>query len=138
MKGGAYMRRGAKILVADDDPAVRHMLWSVLSMAGYEVVLVEDGKSAVEKTQTEKPDLVLTDGLLPRLHGFLVCKTIKSFPDPPKVFVLTGVYTKPTYGWEVKSEYGADVFLTKPFDIEELLSRIADQLRSVGRGEVAA
>ena len=132
------MHRRAKILVADDEPAVRHMLWSVLSMAGYEVVLVEDGKSAVEKTQSENPDLVLTDGLLPKLHGFLVCKTIKSLPNSPKVFILTGVYTKLTYGWEVKSEYGADDFLTKPFDIVELLSRIADQLRSVRRDEVAA
>lgn len=132
------MYRGPKILVADDDPAVLHLLWSVLSMAGYEVVLVEDGKSAVEITRSEKPDLVLTDGLLPKLHGFLVCKTIKSFPNPPKVLVLTGVYTRLTYGWEVKSEYGADDFLTKPFDIEELLSRIAEQLRGIRRGEAAA
>jgi len=132
------MYRGPKILVADDDPAVRHLLWSVLSMAGYEVVLVEDGKSAVEAAQSEKPDLALIDGLLPRMHGFLVCKTIKSFPDPPRVLVLTGVYTKLTYGWEVKGEYGADDFLTKPFDIEELLSRIADQLRGIRLGEVAA
>jgi DNA-binding response OmpR family regulator len=132
------MLKGAKILVADDDPAVRHLLWKVLSMAGYEVILVEDGKSAVEATQTEKPDLVLTDGLLPKLHGFLVCKTIKSFPNPPRVFVLTGVYTKLTYGWEVKTQYGADEFLTKPFNIEDLLSRIANQLRCVRLNEAAA
>ncbi len=132
------MYRGPKILVAEDDPALQHLLWSVLSMAGYQVVLVEDGKSAVETAQSEKPDLVLTDGLLPKLHGFLVCKTIKSFPNPPRVFILTGVYTKPAYSWEVKDAYGADDFLTKPFDIEELLSRIAEQLRGVRLGEAAA
>ncbi|MEW6212897.1 MAG: response regulator [Acidobacteriota bacterium] len=132
------MLRGAKILVADDDPAVRHLLWKVLSMAGYEVILVEDGKSAVEAAQTERPDLALIDGLLPKLHGFLACKEIKSFPDPPKVFVLTGVYTRLTYSWEVRTQYGADEFLTKPFNIEDLLSRIADQLRDIRLNEAAA
>lgn len=110
-----------KILVADDDQAIRDLLQHVLVRAGYDVVLAEDGKSAVEKALKEKPDLVLTDGLLPKLHGFLAAKAIKEFEHPPKVVVMTGVYTKPNYRWQVKNEYHADDLLSKPFKIEELL-----------------
>lgn len=113
-----------KILVVDDDRLSREMIGRILAGNGYDVVFAEDGKAAIEKVASEKPDLVLTDGLLPKLHGFLVCKTIKGMPDPPKVVVLTGVYTKPTYKWQAKKEYGADELLSKPTNAAELLSCI--------------
>lgn len=117
-----------RILVADDDRMTRKMLWAILNKAGYDIVLAEDGQAAVDLTVSEKPDLVLTDGLLPKLHGFLVCKTIKEMDCPPKVVILTGVYTKPTYKWEAKKEYGADDVLLKPAKPEELLACIAKHL----------
>jgi DNA-binding response OmpR family regulator len=86
----------------------------------------------------QKPHVVLTDGLLPKLHGFLACKKIKSFPDPPRVVILTGVYTKPGYAREVKGEYGADALMTKPFKVDDLLTRISEQLRLSTHSEAAA
>src|SRR5204863_428279 len=86
----------------------RRVLGKILSSAGYEVVLVEDGKAAVEKAAEMKPDLVITDGLMPKMHGFLVCKALKEMRPAPKVIMLTAVYTKLNYRFEARDRYGAD------------------------------
>jgi len=118
----------SKILVIDDDPTTREILRAVLEPHGYEVIVAADGISGVAAASSEKPDLVITDGLLPKLHGFRVCKTIKEFDSPPTVILLTGLYTKPTYKWEVKSEFLADDLLTKPVDVETLLACVEKHL----------
>jgi CheY-like chemotaxis protein len=120
--------RNQKILVADDDQPLRKVLGKILRSAGYEVILVEDGKAAVEKAIEERPDLVITDGLMPKMHGFLVCQAIKALQSPPKVIMLTAVYTKMHYKWEAKEKYGADELMTKPFEVAELLDCIARHL----------
>src|SRR5947209_4318691 len=102
-----------QILVVDDDHYVRDMLNLILTRAGYLVSFAEDGRTAVEKARDERPDLVIIDGLLPGLHGFLACKAIKELAAPPKVILHTAVYTKPSYKWQVKSEYGAEDLLLK-------------------------
>lgn len=117
-----------KILIVDDCRVIRALLRECLERANYEVITAEDGKAALEVAAAEHPDLVISDGLLPKMHGFLVCKALKEFANPPKVIILTGVYTKPTYRWEVKSEYGADEILTKPFTREKLLAVIEKHL----------
>lgn len=117
-----------KILVIDDEPVTRELLGSILEQAGYEVFLAEDGLSGVETARCEKPDLVITDGLLPKMHGFLVCKAIKEFASPPKVIILTGLYTKPTYKWSVKHDYSADDLLTKPITPADLLACVEKHL----------
>jgi CheY-like chemotaxis protein len=120
--------KNQKILVADDDQPLRKVLGKILTSAGYDVILVEDGKAAVEKAITERPDLVITDGLMPKMHGFLVCQAIKELQPPPKVIMLTAVYTKMHYKWEAKEKYGADELMTKPFEVAELLDCIERHL----------
>jgi CheY-like chemotaxis protein len=120
--------KNQKILVADDDQPLRKVLGKILRSAGYEVILVEDGKAAVEQAIAERPDLVITDGLMPKMHGFLVCQAIKALQSPPKVIMLTAVYTKMHYKWEAKEKYGADELMTKPFEVAELLDCIAKHL----------
>ncbi len=83
-----------KILVVDDDRLMRMMLNMMLTRAGYEVLSAENGRSAIEKASLEKPDLVLTDGLMPDMHGLIVCKTIKGLASPPKVVLLTANKTE--------------------------------------------
>lgn len=122
------MQVRGRILVIDDDPVTRELLRSVLTKASYEVVLAEDGVSGVEMAASEKPDLVITDGLLPKLHGFRVCKAIKELDSPPKVIILTGLYTKPTYRREVTHQYLADDLLTKPVVPADLLACIEKHL----------
>jgi len=127
-----------KILVADDDPIMRELLRVLLTKAGYDVIFAEDGQSAVEMAISEKPDLVLSDGLLPKIHGFLVCQAIKQFCNPPKVILLTGIYTKPAYKWEAKIIYGADDWLTKPFNAATLLDCIEKHLSDLPLKEAIA
>jgi CheY-like chemotaxis protein len=113
-----------KILLADDDSTFRRILGGILSKAGYDVVLAEDGEEALEKATSEKPDLVITDGLMPRLHGFQVCKAVKELNAETKVIMLTAIYTSPNYKWEAHNKFRADDIITKPCQIADLLRTI--------------
>ena len=113
-----------RVLVIDDEPSTRYLLTKILAHAGLDTVEAEDGEAGLRMASEEKPDLVLVDGLLPKMHGFLVCKAIKELKNPPKVIVLTAVYRKITYRWEVKSQYGADELLIKPVNPPELVACI--------------
>lgn len=126
-----------KILVIDDDPVIREILKSVLEKADYEVILADNGMSGLEAARRDEPDLVITDGLLPKLHGFLVCKQIKEFESPPKVIILTGLYTKPTYKWDVKRDYNADDLLGKPIEPEALIKCVKKHLADLATFESA-
>ena len=117
-----------KILVADDDPLTREMLRTILMRADYDVILAEDGLRAVEMAETDQPDLVIIDGLLPKLHGFLACKAIKELNPAPKVILYTGIYTKPAYKWEVKHQHRADDLLAKPARPADLLACVEKHL----------
>jgi len=122
------MNTPAKILVAEDEPITRGLFKAILENAGYEVILVEDGVAAVEKAASEHPDLVITDGLLPKLHGFLVCQEIKALDPAPKVIISTAIYTKMTYKWEVKNKYQADDLLIKPVSPADLIKCVEKHL----------
>lgn len=128
------MNDGKTILVVDDSRVAREALRIVLQGAGYEVIFAEDGISAIERAATEKPDLVITDGPLPRMHGFLACKAIKELDATQKVLVLTGSNTKPTYKQQLKLEYQADEVLSKPFDAADLLTCVGRLLGSFAPG----
>ena len=117
-----------KVLLADDDAALRKVLGSILMQAGYEVTLAEDGSAAIEKARIENPDVVISDLLMPKTDGFTVCRTVKSFASPPRVILLSGVFTKPNYQWEARDEYGADDMVTKPFVLADLLERVKKQI----------
>jgi CheY-like chemotaxis protein len=113
-----------KILVVDDDDVIRALFKHILEQAGAEVSLAQDGMTAVKIASEENPDLVIVDGLLPKMHGFLVCKEIKDRAPNTKVVIVTGIYTKLTYRWEVKIQYHADDLLQKPVAPAELLACI--------------
>lgn len=113
-----------KILVVDDEKMLRDLFKHILEQANYEVIVAEDGVNGIAKCKYEKPDLVILDGLMPKMHGFLVCKEIKKLEDAPKVILLTGVYTKPSYKLEAKYQYNADELLTKPISPGDLLASV--------------
>jgi DNA-binding response OmpR family regulator len=128
---GVMMIAQRKILVVDDDAMLREMLTVMLEQANYEVIVASDGVSGVEISNSGRPDLVIIDGLMPKMHGFLACKLIKQLEHAPKVILLSGVYTKPRYKLEAKYEYHADEFLTKPFMPADLLACVAKHLASL-------
>ncbi|NJM08976.1 response regulator [Candidatus Gracilibacteria bacterium] len=119
----------AKILVVDDESAIRDVLMRILQREGYTVVLATDGIDALEKVAIEQPDLVLLDVTMPRMDGFAVCKRLKDNEHTAliPVTMLTGLDDREhrQRGLEV----GADDFLTKPFETSLLRARLRSQLR---------
>ncbi|MEW6211598.1 MAG: response regulator [Acidobacteriota bacterium] len=117
-----------KILVVDDDRLMRMMLTMMLTRAGYQVISAENGRDAIDVAQEESPDLVLTDGLMPDMHGLAVCKALKRLARPPRVVLLTATTThKPG------ETCAPDDVLMKPVRQTELIACIERQLSDACR-----
>jgi pilus assembly protein CpaE len=115
---------GAKILVVDDEPNVLRMVGYALHAEGFEVVVAQNGAEALSKVQTEAPDLVLLDVMLPDMSGVEVCEQLrkrKETIDLP-IIILSALAQVPD---KVRClEAGADEYVTKPITPEELIARI--------------
>jgi PAS domain S-box-containing protein len=116
------------ILVVDDTPANLGVLFDLLGQAGFQVLIAEDGESALQRVTHVRPDLILLDVLMPDLDGFATCARLKQDPasrDIPVIFMtaLTDTVDK-VRGFEV----GAVDYVTKPFQLEELLARLRAHL----------
>ncbi|MGF1493562.1 MAG: response regulator transcription factor RpaB [Microcoleaceae cyanobacterium] len=115
-----------KILIADDESAIRRILSTRLSMVGYQVVAAADGIEAIEKFESDNPDLVVLDVMMPRLNGYGVCQKIREFSNVPIIMLTAlGDVADRVTGLEL----GADDYLTKPFSPKELEARIQAILR---------
>jgi twitching motility two-component system response regulator PilH len=115
-----------KILVVEDTKFFRAYLTDLLVGAGFEVVTAQDGIEALEYLKGESPDLVITDVLMPRMHGFDLCRKIKDHPETSSVpvIMMTQVYTRMHNEKEAGGVLGADDYITKPFQPSDLLTRI--------------
>jgi len=116
-----------KILVVDDEPAMREGLADNLLFEGYQVDTAEDGKVALNKIAESPYDLIVLDVMMPELSGFDVCKKLRMDGNKVPVILLTAK------GEEIDRvlglELGADDYITKPFSLRELLARVKAVLR---------
>ncbi len=110
------------VLLVDDEPNIRETVSFILEMEGYRVATAEDGNEALEKARRLRPPVMLLDAMLPRRDGFDVCRTIKADPELSaiKVVMLTALGQKSDR--ERALEAGADFYVTKPFEEDELLA----------------
>lgn len=121
-----------KILIVDDDQAVRDSLSRSLTFNGYEVELAGDGVEAVERVDENRPDALILDVMMPRRDGLEVCRILRSRGDDIPVLMLTArdAVSERVAGLDA----GADDYLQKPFALEELLARLRALLRRTGPG----
>ena len=120
--------RPAKILVVDDVPENVRLLEAVLVPRGYEVVTASDGLAALELVEAEEPDLILLDVMMPGLDGYAVCAHLRANDDTavlPVIMVTSSIGQEKTKAIEA----GADDFIPKPFNHDELLTRVRSLLR---------
>jgi putative two-component system response regulator len=122
-----------KILIAEDNLFYRHALGATLKEWGYDVIAVNDGVAALEvMQQPSAPKVAIIDWLMPKMDGLEVCRKIRALqqPEPPYLMVLTSTTGKK--GIIAALDAGADDYVTKPFDRDELQARIRVGARLVG------
>ena len=119
------------ILVVEDDRNIRELLQLYLEKEGYAVTIAEDGGQGMTKFRAIKPDLVLLDVMMPVMDGWTVCKTIRSESNTP-VIMLTAKGETDDKVNGLRS--GADDYVTKPFEMRELIARIEAVLRRTENG----
>ncbi len=123
---------GLKIMVVDDDGNICELLRLYLEKEGFETVTVSDGAKAVELFDTEKPDLMLLDVMMPKLDGWQVCREIRKKSQCPIIMITAkGEVFDKVLGLEL----GADDYVVKPFETKEVIARIKAVLRRSGISE---
>jgi twitching motility two-component system response regulator PilH len=132
--GNSNQRRGikmanAKIMVVEDSPTYLRKIADFLQGLGYEVVTAVDGEEALEKAVQENPGLIVLDVILPKKNGFQVCRQLKTSPATQdiKILMMTSKSQDSDRFWGLKQ--GADEYMTKPIDDNELVTNISKLLQ---------
>jgi two-component system phosphate regulon response regulator PhoB len=122
------------ILIADDEPAIRETAGYILESEGYQVLLAANGEEAISLIRSRRPAAVLLDIEMPRKDGLTVCREVKADPSLRSTYVIL-LTARGQKRDEVEGlAAGADAYLTKPFDDEEILRRLADATGPAGAG----
>jgi CheY-like chemotaxis protein len=118
--------RSARILVIDDEDAVRDILSQMLRAEGHQVVLASDGEEGIRRFQKEKFDIVFTDLGMPKISGWEVSKRVKGINPKVPIAMITG------WGMEVNrekmSESGIDLIVSKPFDFDQVIHLVSEAM----------
>jgi DNA-binding response OmpR family regulator len=121
---------GRKILIVDYDAPSREALAALFRPRGIEILTASDGLTAYDIFRIEKPDVVLLEAILPRLHGFdLAKKIIAESHGTASVVIVTGLYRGPHYRHEALTGLGAADYFEKPYDAAKLVRTVLELLR---------
>ena len=117
-----------KIFIADDESGFVSTLTSRLEFEGFEITTAPDGKKALELIPVEMPDLILLDIMMPAVNGYQVCRELKEDPatSPIPILMVTAKSQESDRFWGM--EAGADAYITKPFEMDDLIGKIRELL----------
>ena len=123
------MQTGAvpNLLLAEDDRAIRHALERALTLEGYEVTAVADGVEALAQAHRTPPDVLVLDVMMPGIDGLQVCRVLRAEGDRTPILMLTALVE--TADRIAGLDAGADDYVVKPFDVEEVFARLRALLR---------
>lgn len=127
--GNETVAERSRILVVDDNAQNLELLVEYLDGLGCEVVTATDGIEALEKVQTQPPDLILLDVMMPRMSGFECCRKLRSNPETRDIPVIMVTALNELGDIERGVESGTDDFVTKPVNRLELVTRVRSLLR---------
>ncbi len=116
-----------RILVADDDRAIRESLSRALSLEGYDVIQAVDGAAALSLVESAQPDVAVLDVMMPNVDGLTVCRVLRAERNRLPILMLTARTETPDR--VAGLDAGADDYLAKPFELDELLARLRALLR---------
>ncbi len=118
------------VLIVEDEKNIVDIVCFNLQREGYATLEAYDGEDGLEKAQTQKPDLILLDVMLPKMNGFDVCRSLRESRNNVPVVILTAreEETDKVLGLEI----GADDYITKPFSMRELIARVGANIRRLG------
>ncbi|MEU1159495.1 response regulator transcription factor [Streptomyces sp. NPDC005921] len=115
------------VLLAEDDRAIRHALERALTLEGYEVTAVADGVEALAHAHRDRPDVLVLDVMMPGIDGLQVCRVLRAEGDRTPILMLTALVE--TADRIAGLDAGADDYVVKPFDVEEVFARLRALLR---------
>jgi two-component system response regulator MprA len=118
------------VLLAEDDRAIRHALERALTLEGYEVTAVADGVEALAQAHRTPPDVLVLDVMMPGIDGLQVCRVLRAEGDRTPILMLTALVE--TADRIAGLDAGADDYVVKPFDVEEVFARLRALLRRTG------
>lgn len=122
----------ARIVVADDDPKQAELIRRYAAAEGHRVVVVHDGRDAVDTIRLTPPDLLILDVMMPRLNGFDVCRIVRTSPGLEQVSIMMLTARSGEHDLIDGLDVGADDYMAKPFSPRELMARIRALLRRNG------
>jgi DNA-binding response OmpR family regulator len=121
----------AKILIVDDEPGMVILLEQTLEdlkYKGIELLSANNGEQAIEIIKAEMPELVLLDVMMPGMSGFEVCNTIKNVLGMNNIYILMLTAKGQGFDMQMGKDAGADSYITKPFDLDEVLEKVVKVL----------
>jgi two-component system, OmpR family, alkaline phosphatase synthesis response regulator PhoP len=120
-----------KILIVDDEPHIRLLLERTLldfEDEGVEILIADNGEAALEIIQAEKPALVFLDVMMPKMNGFDVCKKVKKELGLTDIYIAMLTAKGQEFDKQRGEEVGANIYLTKPFDPDEIRTKVEEVL----------
>jgi len=121
-----------KILIVDDDYLIRNLLKQILEPfeeKGVKLFVADNGVIAIDKVKSENPDIVFLDVMMPKMNGFEVCNILKNDLEMKNIYIIMLTAKGQELDKQKAIDMGADFYITKPFNINEIIRKVSEVLR---------